>query len=130
MSIGENIKNFRKAKKMTQKQLGELCGIAEPNIRKYELGKQNPKKETLEKIAEALGIPPKLLLGWEDTYNPNGALTEEVSLIEEIQRQYGEEAVQLLQEFTKLNEVGKAKALESIGDISSISKYTSSLNKA
>lgn len=36
------------------KKLGELCGIAESNIRKYENEKQNPKIETLEKIANAL----------------------------------------------------------------------------
>lgn len=124
MSVGEKIKHYRKAKKMTQKQLGELCGIAEPNIRKYELGKQNPKKETVEKIAEALDINPNVLLGWEDTYNPNGVLEKEVSLIEQIQQQYGKDAVQLLKCFTELNELGRERALERISDIASIAKYT------
>ena len=49
-----DIKRIRKERKLTQKKLGELCGIAESNIRKYENGKQNPKAETLDKIAEAL----------------------------------------------------------------------------
>lgn len=128
MNIGENIKHFRKLKKMTQKQLGELCGIAEPNIRKYELDKQNPKRETIEKIAEALEINPTILLGWENDYNPNSKLAIESSLIEEIQRQYGKDAVQLIQNFTALNAVGKAKALETISDLSSISKYILSSN--
>lgn len=52
--IGEDIKRTRKYRGLTQKKLGELCGIAESNIRKYENGKQNPKKETLQKIANAL----------------------------------------------------------------------------
>lgn len=124
MSVGEKIKHYRKAKKMTQKQLGELCSIAEPNIRKYELGKQNPKKETVEKIAEALDINPNVLLGWEDTYNPDGSLEKEVSLLEQLQQQYGKDAVQLLQYFTELNELGKERALERISDIASIEKYT------
>lgn len=42
---------------LTQKKLGELCGIAEPTIRRYELGKLNPKIGTLNKIAKALGVP-------------------------------------------------------------------------
>lgn len=57
MTVGENIKRIRKEKGITQKKLGELCGIAEPNIRKYELGKANPKIETLMKIAQALEVP-------------------------------------------------------------------------
>lgn len=65
MTIGENIKHFRKEKGLTQKQLGELCGIAEPNIRKYELGKQNPKRETIEKIAEALKVDVFSLMNLE-----------------------------------------------------------------
>lgn len=56
MTVGENIKNIRKEKGFTQKKLSELCGIAEPTIRKYESGDLNPKIETIEKIASALGV--------------------------------------------------------------------------
>lgn len=58
VTIGERIKAARKNAGMTQKQLGELAGIAEPTIRRYELGKLNPKFETLAKIAEALKVNP------------------------------------------------------------------------
>lgn len=56
MTIGENIKRIRLEKGLTQKQLGKLCNpeIAESTIRRYELGKLNPKYETLERIASAL----------------------------------------------------------------------------
>ena len=63
MTVGERIRAARKAKGLTQKQLGEACGIAEPTIRRYELGKLNPKFETLEKIAVPLGISASNLLG-------------------------------------------------------------------
>lgn len=66
MTIGERIRNTRKAKHLTQKQLGELTGIAEPTIRRYELGKLNPKYETIVKIAEALNVTPEFLMGKED----------------------------------------------------------------
>ena len=56
MTIGERIREERKKQGLTQKRLGELCGIAEPTIRKYELGKLNPKYQTLQKIAGALNI--------------------------------------------------------------------------
>lgn len=56
MTVGENIKRIRKEKGLTQKQLGELCGMNEANVRKYELGKANPKIETVDRIASALGV--------------------------------------------------------------------------
>lgn len=56
LTTGEKIRRARIEKGWTQKQLGEFCKIAEPTIRRYELGKLKPKKETLEKIAAPLGI--------------------------------------------------------------------------
>lgn len=55
-TIGENIRMLRKIRKMTQKELGELCGIDEANIRKYELNNQIPRVETIKKIADALDV--------------------------------------------------------------------------
>ncbi len=56
MTIGENIRKARKKAKLTQKQLGELCGMADSAIRRYESGGANPKPETLKKIADALDL--------------------------------------------------------------------------
>lgn len=56
MTVGENIKRIRKERGFTQKKLGELCGMNEVQIRRYELGKANPKIETVDKIASALGV--------------------------------------------------------------------------
>lgn len=65
MTVGERIRAARKAKGLTQKALGEACGIAEPTIRRYELGKLNPKFETLQKIAKPLGVTAADLYGFE-----------------------------------------------------------------
>lgn len=61
--VGDMIKKYRKKRGLTQKQLGELCNIADSNIRKYESGRQNPKYETLERIAAVLDVHPLVLLG-------------------------------------------------------------------
>lgn len=78
MSIGENIKRLRKEKGLTQKQLGILCQppIDEANIRKYENDKQNPKIETIEKIANALGVPEYELRGFDGSIRVNPELVE------------------------------------------------------
>lgn len=56
MTIGERIRAVRTAAGMTQEELGKKCGIDGANIRKYENGKQNPKLETIRKIAKALNV--------------------------------------------------------------------------
>ena len=56
MTIGERIRMARLEKGLTQRELGEKSGIAEPTIRKYELGKLNPKLETLKRLALALDM--------------------------------------------------------------------------
>lgn len=67
MGTGERIRSARKKMGMTQKQLGQACGIDEANIRKYETDRQNPKLETLQKIADALDVPwMTLIAGKED----------------------------------------------------------------
>lgn len=57
MTAGERIRAARISKKLTQNALGTHCGIAEPTIRRYELGKLNPKPCTLQKIADAITLP-------------------------------------------------------------------------
>lgn len=59
MSISANLKKLRKERGLTQKKLGELCGLAEITIRQYESGKYQPKIETIEKIARALKVSVK-----------------------------------------------------------------------
>lgn len=59
---GDMIRKYRTEKGLTQKKLGELCGIADSAIRRYEAGNANPKIETLQKIADALDVPVAYLL--------------------------------------------------------------------
>ena len=54
--IGDNIKYFRKLRGMTQKELGDKCGMADSMIRRYENGGSLPKEENLSKISQALGV--------------------------------------------------------------------------
>ena len=44
-------------------------------------------------------------------------------MIETIQLQFGKDSVELLNYFTKLNSIGKEKAIENIIDLTSIPKY-------
>lgn len=67
MSVGENIKKYRKEKGITQTQLGKIIGKSLRMIQKYEAvdnteNSVTPSIELLQKIAEALEIPINSLL--------------------------------------------------------------------
>ena len=47
MNTGKKIKLIRTFRGLTQKELGEACGIHEVAIRKYELGKDVYKRQDL-----------------------------------------------------------------------------------
>ena len=120
---GDMIRKCRNEKGLTQKKLGELCGIADSNIRKYESGNQNPKIETLQKIADALDIPVNRLLA--------GKIISRDELKEKLS-EYGlthlvpdtEEERTVLENCKKLNETGKKEAAKRVEELTHLEKYT------
>lgn len=54
MTIGENIRKYRKEKGLTQKELAERLGVSQAMITQYENGKRIPKIDTINNIAGAL----------------------------------------------------------------------------
>lgn len=63
MTIGENIKKYRRAAMLTQHELAEKCECAAGTIQQYELGKRQPRIEQLKKIALALSVQVSDLIG-------------------------------------------------------------------
>ena len=160
MTTGEKIRAARKAVGLTQKQLGELCNIAESTIRRYELGKLRPKNDTLSKIAPKLGksiydlmddsyIAPNPFADRDNGYSPseqeqielerkidfmksqrNGLLAQ----IDTISKELGEQQQnELLSAFNKLNYKGKAIAIKRVEEVVSLKEYcceSDEINKA
>lgn len=52
--VANLIREARKAKGLTQKELGERLGLSKNTVTEYEDGKQNLTIETLNKISNAL----------------------------------------------------------------------------
>lgn len=67
MSVGLNIRTYRKEKKLTQKQLADKIGVSEITIRRYEKNINTPTVIILNKIAEALEVSRDELLTSYDT---------------------------------------------------------------
>ena len=62
MTIGEAIKKARNKAGLTQKQLANKLGVSFTLVSQYERGTRNPKPETLDRIATALGMTLETLL--------------------------------------------------------------------
>lgn len=56
MSVGERIRELRKAIGYTQKELAEKSGVATVSIQQYERGVRQPQLRQLIRIAAALGV--------------------------------------------------------------------------
>lgn len=66
MTIGEKIRASRESVGLTQEELASMCETTKQTIYKYEIGKVvNIPLERLEKMANAIGVSPAYLTGWE-----------------------------------------------------------------
>ena len=142
MTIGERIKKIRLEKGMTQKEVAEKCGLFDSAIRRYESGRQNPKIETVEKIANALGVNPMLLVYGEELSQTLKSINEVEEAINRNKRIFAREPngedmqyiinsnnrTKLKQDtiakYDSLNTLGQQKANEYITDLSEQEKYT------
>lgn len=59
------IRELRKQRGLTMKQLGALVGLGESTISQYENGKRQPDNETLLKLSACFGVTVGFLLGAE-----------------------------------------------------------------
>lgn len=55
--LGANVREARQRAGLTQVELAQRAGLAQPAISLIELGQANPTVQTLQQIADALGCP-------------------------------------------------------------------------
>jgi len=67
--LGKKIQFIRKARGITQSELGEKIGITQRQITRIECGISFPSAELLEKLCLAMDIPPKQLFNFTLTEN-------------------------------------------------------------
>ena len=72
----ERLRNARKAKNISQKELASQLFLSQQSYAKYEVGTATPNPETLAKIAIALDVSVDYLLGVDIKKDPAGAPSE------------------------------------------------------
>ena len=63
LTIGENIRNFRKKHDLTQEAFADRLGVTYQSVSRWENGTTYPDLELLPAIAEALSVTFDELLG-------------------------------------------------------------------
>ena len=108
---GTRIKELRTLAEMSQEELGRRIGVQRAAINKYEKGSvTNIPITAIERIANIFEVSPSYILGWDKT--STNELAMEVKLIKGVQHFFGKDAVDLLETYTSVSEVGKKRILD------------------
>ena len=134
MTMGEYIKKLRSGhniygRKWSQEELGAALNppVNRAAVNKWETGLvENIKRTHIQQLAKMFGVTPTELMCFDDQVD-SSKVSKEVKVIEQVQDLFGKDAVQLLQYFNELNEDGKQKVLEAIGDLVDHPKYTNNI---
>lgn len=111
MNPGTRIKELRMIANMSQEELGRRVGVQRAAIQKYEKGSvENIPLKMVEKIARVFDVSPTYIVGWNgDTNNP---LAVEVKIIQGVKTFFGSEALELLETYLSLDNVGKKRLIQ------------------
>ena len=116
--IGRSIQQFRTEKNLTPKELGDMCGLTDSYIRKYEAGqKKPPEANDLFKIARALGVKISQL-GPEDSPN-----TSQEKMDNSVLLKITGIAHQLFDSLERLTSEGHDKVIDYAEDLTKIPQY-------
>ena len=107
-------------------ELSNRTGLSKARISQYTNGVYEAKQKALYLIARALNVSEAWLMGHDVPmerlmYEKCAA---EVELLECIKVTFGKQAVEILEHFVELNEIGKEKAIDTLIDLCMIEKYT------
>lgn len=107
MDFGEKIKQLRLSRGMTLEQVGNIVGVGKSTVRKWENGDiKNMGRDKIELLAQALGVTPGYLMGWDEA----GEKLHEIG--EKLTKPFKSQSwAQIQKAFGKMPESDIAKAL-------------------
>lgn len=67
MELKTLIKQKREEKRLTMKELSDKIGVSEGTISRWESGNiSNMRRDKIQALSNVLGIPPQVIMGWEE----------------------------------------------------------------
>ena len=108
MDFGNELKAYRKRKKMSQAELSAALGVGRTTLTKWETGENIPNIDVLDKLATILDVSADNLLGRPPA-------------IDRFKRD--DQNVRLLVQYSKLNDFGKEEAVKRVSELCMIPQY-------
>lgn len=126
MTMGMYIRQLREELQMSQEELGKRLDpqVNRAAVNKWETGQvENIKRTHIQQMSKIFGVTPCELMCFESKYDEQ-RISREARILEQVQKEFGKDAVQVLHLFSELNKDGRAKALSDLEDMTMIPKYT------
>lgn len=117
MTISDRIKEGLQIRNMKQVELVEKTGIGKGALSSYISGKYNPKQNNIYKIAKALDVNEAWLMGYD-------VPMERINQLNKLEVTNDE--LDLLNNYNKLNDLGKIEANKRVAELTEINKYSNS----
>jgi len=108
------LKYYRKRDGLSQAELARKLGLRPSTISMYEVGEREPNFETEERIADFFNVDLNTLRGKDI----------EREAVVKMQRTLSDDESALIDDYQKLNGLGKEKARDYITDLTEQKKYT------
>lgn len=107
----EKLKEIRKLKKISQKEFAEQMNVAQNTVSRWENGERLMDSDTLIKAADFFNVSVDYLLG-------RAKKSQTITAV-----QKSAESMKIIDEYTKLNDLGKHEAVKRIKELSLIPSY-------
>ena len=122
MTMAQRIRDCRKSKDMTQKELAEKLGVKEAAVSKWESGKvENIPRTTIDAMAKLFEVNPCYLMAFSN--DPNTPKLE-MTIYDRVTIELGSEATDLLQKFMAMNQKGRDTAFATVNALASLPENT------
>ena len=123
MTTGERLKLRRKEIGFSAEKVADQLGVSPATIYRYEKGDiEKVPVDSLAELAKILQTTPAYLMGWESQAD-QAEINDLLAQIQASEEKEQSRRADMIQDFKKLNDDGKAKAIERVHELTEIPRY-------
>ena len=123
MTTGERLKLRRKEIGFSAEKVADQLGVSPATIYRYEKGDiEKVPVDSLAELAKILQTTPAYLMGWESQAD-QAEINDLLAQIQASEEKEQSRIAEMIQDFKKLNDDGKAKAIERVHELTEMPRY-------
>ena len=123
MTTGERLKLRRKEIGFSAEKVADQLGVSPATIYRYEKGDiEKVPVDSLAELAKILQTTPAYLMGWESQAD-QAEINDLLAQIQASEEKEQSRIAEMIQDFKKLTDDGKAKAIERVHELTEIPRY-------